>query len=336
MNESVLAAARARASSRSSRCRSTRRTTSARGGKRDVLRVLHRGVRRRALLAGRCARTSSSRSTTSSTDGSFNEFNVILCRNVMIYFDQAAAGPRARAVLREPVHVRGPRARAQGVARVHAVRGRYEELDARRTHLPEDRRERRTSSIVIGTSWGGLHALSVLLGGLPADFRAADRRRAAPDARDSDDGVLERLLQAPHARCRSASRRTRRRSSPATSTSAPPDYHLLVEDGHLALSTDAPVQFARPSIDVLFESAADAYGERAVGVVLTGANEDGAAGLRGSRTAAASRSCRTRRRRSARTMPRRRDRRDRRRRDPAARRDRARSCYGLCARGRAA
>ena len=54
---------------------------------------------------------------------------------------------------------------------------------------------------------------------------------------------------------------------------------MLVENGHLALSTDAPVQFARPSIDVLFESAADAYGERAVGIVLTGANEDGAAGL---------------------------------------------------------
>ena len=54
---------------------------------------------------------------------------------------------------------------------------------------------------------------------------------------------------------------------------------MLVENGHLALSTDAPVQFARPSIDVLFDSAADAYGERAVGIVLTGANADGAAGL---------------------------------------------------------
>jgi two-component system chemotaxis response regulator CheB len=54
---------------------------------------------------------------------------------------------------------------------------------------------------------------------------------------------------------------------------------LLVERGHLALSTDGPVNYARPSIDVLFESAADAYGHHAVGVVLTGANEDGAAGL---------------------------------------------------------
>jgi two-component system chemotaxis response regulator CheB len=60
---------------------------------------------------------------------------------------------------------------------------------------------------------------------------------------------------------------------------APPDYHVLVEDGHLALSTEAAVQFARPSIDVLFESVADEYADRAVGIVLTGANADGAAGL---------------------------------------------------------
>ena len=60
---------------------------------------------------------------------------------------------------------------------------------------------------------------------------------------------------------------------------APRDYHLLVERGHFALSTEAPVYFARPSIDVLFESAADAYGEGVVGVVLTGANGDGARGL---------------------------------------------------------
>jgi len=55
---------------------------------------------------------------------------------------------------------------------------------------------------------------------------------------------------------------------------------LLVERGSLALSTDPPVLFARPSIDVLFESVADAYGETAVGVVLTCSNEDGAAGAR--------------------------------------------------------
>ena len=61
---------------------------------------------------------------------------------------------------------------------------------------------------------------------------------------------------------------------------APPDYHLLVERGSLALSTDEKVQFSRPSIDVLLESAADAYASRLIAVILTGANEDGAIGIR--------------------------------------------------------
>jgi two-component system chemotaxis response regulator CheB len=60
---------------------------------------------------------------------------------------------------------------------------------------------------------------------------------------------------------------------------APPDYHLLVQPGYFSLSTDERVHYARPSIDVLFESAADAYRERVIGVILTGANADGAAGL---------------------------------------------------------
>lgn len=61
---------------------------------------------------------------------------------------------------------------------------------------------------------------------------------------------------------------------------APPDYHLLVDEGpRLALSVDDPVHFSRPSVDVLFQSAADAYGARLMAIVLSGANEDGAAGL---------------------------------------------------------
>ena len=61
---------------------------------------------------------------------------------------------------------------------------------------------------------------------------------------------------------------------------APADYHLLVDTGpSLALSIDEPVNFSRPSIDVLFESAADIYRERLLGIVLTGASQDGAAGL---------------------------------------------------------
>jgi two-component system, chemotaxis family, protein-glutamate methylesterase/glutaminase len=60
---------------------------------------------------------------------------------------------------------------------------------------------------------------------------------------------------------------------------APADYHVLVESGYLSLTLEEPVRFSRPSIDVMFTSAADAYGPATIGVILTGANEDGASGL---------------------------------------------------------
>jgi two-component system chemotaxis response regulator CheB len=69
--------------------------------------------------------------------------------------------------------------------------------------------------------------------------------------------------------------------APGTIYFAPPDYHLLVESGRtFALSLDDRVNFSRPAIDVLFESAAAAYGDRLVGVILSGGNSDGAQGLR--------------------------------------------------------
>jgi two-component system chemotaxis response regulator CheB len=62
---------------------------------------------------------------------------------------------------------------------------------------------------------------------------------------------------------------------------APPNYHLQIEnDFHFSLSNDVPVHFSRPAVDVLFQTAADAYEDRVMGVVLTGASCDGAAGLR--------------------------------------------------------
>ena len=97
------------------------------------------------------------------------------------------------------------------------------------------------------------------------------RERPEPAGRD---------LPAASARCRCARRRTRSRSQPGTVYFAPPDYHLLVDEGpQLALSADELVHFSRPSIDVLFESAADVVRQRLLGIILTGANEDGAAGL---------------------------------------------------------
>jgi two-component system chemotaxis response regulator CheB len=61
---------------------------------------------------------------------------------------------------------------------------------------------------------------------------------------------------------------------------APADYHLLVEKGEFNLSVDEAVRYSRPSVDVLFESAADAYGPALIAIVLTGANADGAQGAR--------------------------------------------------------
>jgi two-component system chemotaxis response regulator CheB len=131
--------------------------------------------------------------------------------------------------------------------------------------------------IAIGTSWGGLDALSRLLDELHEDVHqpivVAQHRSV-----ESEDGVLQSLLQ-HHTRRIVCDPDDKTPLEPDHVYLSPPDYHLLVEDGHLALSTDALVQYARPSIDVLFQSIADAYGRTAVGIVLTGANADGAEGL---------------------------------------------------------
>jgi two-component system chemotaxis response regulator CheB len=129
--------------------------------------------------------------------------------------------------------------------------------------------------VAIGASLGGLQAVQALLRGLPADiacsFVLAQHRRADPDS------MLVELL-AKHCALLVIEPEDKTPLQPAHVYVAPSDYHLLVEHGHLALSVDPPVCYARPSIDVLFESVADAYGPAAVGVMLTNSNEDGAAG----------------------------------------------------------
>jgi two-component system chemotaxis response regulator CheB len=131
--------------------------------------------------------------------------------------------------------------------------------------------------VLVGTSWGGLAALRTLIRTLPPDFGlpvAVVQHRH----RESDN-LLARLLQdgTPLCVCEVEDK------APIVGGNvyiAPADYHLLVERGHFALSVDEPVRYSRPSIDVTFASAADAYGDGVVGVVLTGANADGARGLR--------------------------------------------------------
>src|SRR6266566_2436530 len=131
--------------------------------------------------------------------------------------------------------------------------------------------------VCLGASWGGLQALGRILADLPAEF---DLPIAIAQHRhpDSQEGTLAELLQAQTNRP-VLDVEDKMAIEPRHVYIAPPDYHLLVERGSFALSVDERVQYARPSIDVLFESASYAYGRGVIGIILTGANEDGAAGL---------------------------------------------------------
>ncbi len=131
--------------------------------------------------------------------------------------------------------------------------------------------------VCIGASWGGLKAVGQVLAGLPTafDLPIAIAQHRHPD---SPPETLAELLAAK------AKRPVLdvEDKMPIESRHvyiAPPNYHLLVERGSFALSVDEHIQFARPSVDVLFETAADAYGAGVIGIILTGANADGALGL---------------------------------------------------------
>lgn len=131
--------------------------------------------------------------------------------------------------------------------------------------------------IVVGASAGAVDALMQFLPELPPQLPApvvvvvhvpADRRSALPE-------LFAQTCALP---TREAEDKTM--PDPSTVYFAPPDYHLLVErGGALALSVDEPVHHSRPSIDVLFESAADACGARVLGILMSGASRDGAEGL---------------------------------------------------------
>jgi two-component system chemotaxis response regulator CheB len=135
----------------------------------------------------------------------------------------------------------------------------------------------RTEAIVLGASAGGVQALSELLPALPGGaqvsvFVVLHLPRDRPSL----------LADVFSHRCALAVREAQDKEpvAPGTVYFAPANYHLLIDEGpQLALSVDEPVHHSRPSIDVLFESAAEIYRERLLGVILTGANEDGAAGL---------------------------------------------------------
>lgn len=132
--------------------------------------------------------------------------------------------------------------------------------------------------VVVGASLGGLEAVSQLLSALPAGFAlpiAIAQHRSASVL----EGDLPALWQ-QHTALQVCEAEDKSSIEAGKVYVAPADYHLLVESrGRFALSTEAPVLWARPSIDVLFQTASEAYGEDVIGVILTGASTDGSRGL---------------------------------------------------------
>ena len=132
--------------------------------------------------------------------------------------------------------------------------------------------------IVIGVSTGGFKALEMVLSKLPKDFNLpvviVQHRK-----KDPDDFFIDYMNDKTSLRIKEAE--DKESIKQGVGYIAPPDYHLLVErDYTFSLSVDSPLKYARPSIDMLFETAAEAYESRVAGVVLTGANDDGSYGLK--------------------------------------------------------
>jgi len=130
---------------------------------------------------------------------------------------------------------------------------------------------------VIGTSWGGLAALRELVSCLPKDLPLPVV--VIQHRHKLSDGALPQLLQ-DRTSLRVCEVEDKMPMECGSVYVAPADYHLLVERDYFTLSMEEPIRYSRPSIDLTFSSAADIFGAKTVGAVLTGANADGAAGLK--------------------------------------------------------
>ena len=132
-------------------------------------------------------------------------------------------------------------------------------------------------AIVIGTSAGGMEALAQIIPKLPANFPVPIIivQHISPHSENYITVYLNKLSKL---KVKEADEKEVVKAG--TVYLAPPNYHLLIElDKTLSLATSERVSYARPSIDILFETAAEAYGRWLIGVLLTGANHDGAKGL---------------------------------------------------------
>jgi two-component system chemotaxis response regulator CheB len=130
--------------------------------------------------------------------------------------------------------------------------------------------------VVVGASAGGLEALRTLVAGLPRNFPApiCVVLHTSPQSPGILDEILQRSGPLPAAQAREFDR-----LRPGHIYVAPPDHHLLVEPGKLRIARGPKENRFRPAIDPLFRSAAQVFGPGAIGVILTGNLDDGAAGL---------------------------------------------------------
>ncbi len=131
--------------------------------------------------------------------------------------------------------------------------------------------------VVAGASLGGFRALKAVLGGLPKDFPLPI---VLVQHRSLDESELLAALLANYVSLPVVEVHDKQEIKVGRIFVAPSNYHVLIDGDHLALSTEAPVSHSRPSIDVLFESAAESFGEGVLGVLLTGMSRDGSAGLK--------------------------------------------------------
>lgn len=139
-------------------------------------------------------------------------------------------------------------------------------------------RPQRIKLVTVGASWGGIEASSTLFSALPADFPVPVV--FVQHQRMSSEDRLARLLASKTA-LKVVSIEHGMGMQPGALYIAPAGYHTLVErDGTLSLGLHWPVHYSRPSIDELFITAGDVFGRSVMAVLLTGANEDGAVGMR--------------------------------------------------------
>lgn len=130
--------------------------------------------------------------------------------------------------------------------------------------------------ITIGVSLGGLDAVKTIIEKLPVNFPLPIV--IVQHRKSTTDNTLQILLSY-YGKMKVIEPEDKEEIKPGMIYLAPTDFHLLFEEKHFSLSLDPPVNYARPSIDVLFESAADIYRSKVIGIILTGSSKDGAAGL---------------------------------------------------------